>query len=541
VKPFDANGVFRPIGEDRGALRRVAVQSAGVTVFSQSLAFAIQMIATVVLARLLSPNDFGVIVMVSTFSTLLASFGLNGFTEGVLQLDQIDHGLSSNLFWVNSAVGLVLTTGFAATGSLLARFYGNPHVASIAVPMSATIFLSNISVMHLALLKRAMRFTMICANDIVARAASVAVSILGGLAGWGYWALVAGAITLPLTTAIGAWSLCRWTPGRPRRIAGTGSMVRYAFNIYWHYIVSYSKQNLDNLLVGWRFGAPALGFYKKAYDLFVFSASQLLGPVAPVVIATLSRVNKESERYRRHFLGGLSILAFIGMFAGGDITLIGKDVIRVLLGPAWGETGRIFTYFGPGIGIMLIYDTHSWLHLSIGRADRWFRWGIIELVVTGLMFVVALPFGPAGVALAWTASFWVLAIPAFWYAGMPIDFGIRPVIDSVWKYFVASLAAGLACTGIVRMIPALFAGSGAAGAATRIVTVSTLFGVLYLGAVILLYRGFAPLHQIMRLLPDLLPWRSRSSSPYSAEQSPVAEEIVALALTAQETVVPGGE
>jgi len=489
----------------------------------------------VVLARLLTPADFGVIVMVSTFSMLLASFGLNGFTEGVLQLDQIDHGLASNLFWINSAVGLVLTIGFAAAGSLLARLYGNSHLASITVPMAATIFLTNISVMHLALLKRAMRFTAVATNDIVARGASVAVAIIGGIAGWGYWALVAGAITLPLATTVGAWILCRWVPGRPRSIPGTTAMVRYALNIYWHFIVSYSTKNLDNLLVGWRFGAPALGFYKKAYDLFVFSASQLLSPVAPVVIATMSRVSKDRERYRRHFLGGLSILAFIGMWAGGDITLVGKDMIRLLLGPAWGETGRIFSYFGPGIGIMLIYNTHSWIHLSIGRADRWFRWGIIELAVTGLMFLMALPLGPAGIALAWTASFWILAVPAFWYAGEPIQFGIGPVIRSVWKYFLASLVAGLGCAEIVRLAPALFAGSGAVGAATRIVTVSLLFAGLYLGTVVLLYRGFAPFRQITALLPDLLPGRRAAISSSDADPSQAGGEAAAVNLPEPET------
>jgi len=175
------------VGEGKGELRRLAVRGAGVTMLTQGLLFAIQMIATVVLARLLSPSDFGVVVMVSTFSALFASFGLNGFTEGVLQLDQLDHGLASNLFWINLAVGLVFTFCFAMAGSLLARLYGNPHVAYITAPMSATIFLSNISVVHLALLKRAMRFTVISANDIVARAASVVVSIVGGLVGWGFW------------------------------------------------------------------------------------------------------------------------------------------------------------------------------------------------------------------------------------------------------------------------------------------------------------------------------------------------------------------
>ena len=367
MKPFDASGALVAVGEG-SELRQLAIQGAGVSVFSQGTVFAVQMVATVVLARLLTPADFGVVTMVTTFSLLLISFGLNGFTEGVLQREQIGHSLASNLFWISVSVGLLLTIGFALCGSLLARFYGNPHVEHVAVGLSVTIFLSSASVLHLALLKRAMRFSAVSANSVVAQAFSVAVSILLGLAGWGYWALVAGNVTLHLSTCIGAWSLCRWVPGFPRRMAGTAAMVRFAMNVYSHFIVSYIKGNMDNLLVGWRFGAQSLGFYKKAFDLFVLPANQLLSPVAPVAISTLSRVNRDLVQYRRYFLSGLSILAFLGMGVGADLTLVGKDLIRLMLGTQWGASGRIFAFFGPGIGVMLVYGTHGWIHLSIGRA-----------------------------------------------------------------------------------------------------------------------------------------------------------------------------
>jgi len=504
LKPFDEKGAFRPV-QQGDELRRLAVRGAGVTVLSQGLAIVIQMVATVVLARLLAPSDFGVVTMVTTFSLLLGSFGLNGFTEGVLQRDEIDDSLVSNLFWINIGVGILFSIGFAAAGSVLARFYGNPHVAHVALGISPTIFLMSTSVLHLALLKRAMCFSLVSAFDLCGRFISVGVSILLGYAGWGYWALVVGAIALPLTVAIGAWTQCRWIPSLPGRTAGTGSMVRFAINTYARYTLNYFTRNIDNLLVGWRFNAQALGFYKKAYDLFALSASQLLSPVAPVAIATLSRFHRDPIQYRRYFLGGFSILAFIGMWASADLTLIGKDLIRLLLGPAWGEAGRVFTFFGPGIGPMLLYNAHGFIHLSIGRADRGFRWGLVEFTVTSLLFLLGLRWGPAGVAAAWTASFWILAIPAFWYAGRPIQFGVGPLVASVWKYLLAALLAGGVSAGVIREIPSLVTASGSAGAAARIAMISLLSGILYLAAVILLHGGYAPIRQITRLLPDMVP------------------------------------
>lgn len=511
MKPFGPNGVFRPTGE-AGELRRRAVRSAGVTVLSQGVVFAVQMISTVVLARLLAPSDFGVVTMVTTFSLLIMSFGQNGYAEAVMQRDDIDHALASNLFWINVGVGLMLTLIFAAAGTLLAKFYGDPRVALVAVGMSATIFLNATSVIHLALLKKALQFTVTSANDIVSTILSVALMILLGKAGWAYWALVAGAVARLLFQSIGAWYLCRWLPGLPTRVAGTVPVVKFALNVYGRYSFNYFTRNTDNLLVGWRFGSTSLGFYKKAYDLFLLPANQLLTPVSDVALSTLSRLERGSAQYKRYFLNGISILAFVGMGVGAALTLMGKDLIRLLLGAKWEGAGQIFTFFGPGIGVMLLYNTSGLLHLSIGRADRWLRWVIVEFVVTLALFFVGLHWGPAGVAAAWTASFWLLTIPAFWYAGKPIQFEIGPLVASVWRYVVASVVAGCVAALIIQQMPALLAVRGIQGAAARIAVASVLFLVLYLAAVIALHGGLDPLYRFAGLIPDMVPWKRSSES-----------------------------
>jgi polysaccharide transporter, PST family len=503
VRPFDPSGVFCP---PETPVRRLAVRGAGVTIFSSGVGVLIQVMSTMILARLLTPADFGLVTMVTTFSLLLVSFGVNGFTEAVIQWDEIDHRLASNLFWINIAVGVFLTISFAAAGSLLARFYHAPLVARIAAAMSLTILATSTSVLHLALLNRAMRFTAISTNDVIARAGSLLVAIVLASAGWGYWALVIGAIALPFFQSLGAWYLCRWIPAPPGRVPGTAAAMRFAMHVYGRFTVNYASRNLDNLLVGWRFQASALGFYKKAYDLFALSAGQLVAPLSNVAVAALSRLKQDSVQYRSQLLKTLAITAFVGMGVGAELTLIGKDVIRLLLGPGWEQSGRIFTYFGPGIGIMFLYSTHGWIHLSIGKADRWFRWGVVEFIVTGSLFALGLRWGPSGVALAWTASFWILTIPAFWYAGKPIHLAISPIVASAWRYVLASSMAGGA-TAIITQSFRFGVSSGAVEAAMHIALISFVFATLYVGAVILLHRGCAPLYQIAGLLQEMVPWR----------------------------------
>jgi PST family polysaccharide transporter len=292
-------------------------------------------------------------------------------------------------------------------------------------------------------------------------------------------------------------------------------------NVYSHFAFSYLTRNTDNLLVGWRFGAPALGFYKKAYDLFILPETQLLAPLSAVVVSTLSRVNRDREQFQRYFLRAISVLALLGMGVGANLALVGADLIRFLFGSGWEQAGRIFALFGPGIGVMLLYNTHGWIHLSIGRPERWFRWGLLEFVCTAGLFLLTLRWGPSGIAFAWTASYFLLMFPGFWYAGKPIGLGIGPVLGVVWKFFAASAAAGVGTFLIFRVLPHLAAMPGLRGAFVRIVSVSLVFFILYIGGVIALHQGVKPLSETAGLIRDLLPERTvERASPTRADVSP---------------------
>jgi O-antigen/teichoic acid export membrane protein len=486
------------------------VRGAGAAMAGSAGNFALQIGSVVILARLLTPADFGIVTMVTTFSLLLRSFGVNGFTELIMQREELTESLASNLFWINLGIGTILTLAFASSGSLLAHFYHNSAVAQVTRGMSLTIGIGCSGYIHLGLLRRAMHFRSTAIIYLAGQVFQVIVSIVLALAGWHYWALVWGSVTQTAVVTAGVWLMCRWIPSRPGRALGTGSGLKFAMNVYSHFAFNYLTNNTDNLLVGWRFGDRALGFYKKAYDLFVLPQTQLLAPLTAVVVSTLSRVNQDREQFQRYFLRTISVLALLGMGIGADLALVGGDVIRFLFGPGWEEAGRIFALFGPGIGVMLLYNTHGWIHLSIGRPERWFRWGLMEFVCTLSLFLLTLQWGPSGIAFAWTASYFLLMFPGFAYAGKPIGLGIGPIFAIIWKFFAASVGAGFGTFWIIRAMPYLPTAFGARGAFLRMVSVSFVFFVLYIAGVIVLHRGLKPLNETISLLRDLLPERATS-------------------------------
>lgn len=489
----------------RSGLRKKTVKSAGAVVFSQTLTVGMQLVGTMILARLLTPFDFGLLAMALTFSLILENFGYIGVTEAIVQGEDLDHGKTTSLFWLNILASSLLCLLFMLLSPWVAGFYGEPKVAPVALWVALSIVACNLSTVHMGLLQRNMLFYETSLVSIASKGLSVVLAIALAWYGWGYWALVAGQLCMTSSMAAGAWLFCRWRPGRPAWNPGVLPMIRFALHTYGNYSLNYSSRNSDNLLVGWRFGSQALGYYKKAYDLFAMPATFLTSNLAGVALSALSKIRNEPEKYRRTYLESVSNLAFIGMPLSAILTLTGSDVILLILGPQWTKAGEIFTWFGLGIGVMLIYATNGWLHLSLGRADRWFRWGLVEFSVTLFLFIIGLNFGPAGVAAAWTLSFYLLIYPGLLYAGRPVDLKFASILSVIWKYFVCALIAGSSSWILLHAagtLPGLYAGLHVI---LRIAAAGTACLAFYLLLVLAVYRSADPIVRFVRVLKDMLP------------------------------------
>jgi PST family polysaccharide transporter len=233
--------------------------------------------------------------------------------------------------------------------------------------------------------------------------------------------------------------------------------------------------------------------------------NQLSYPLTNVAVAALSRLRDDPEQYRAYYSKALSMIAFIGMPLSAVLTIVGKDLVILLLGPQWNKAGEIFTAFAPGIGVLLLYGTHGWLHLSLGRADRWFRWGLVELILTVCAFVVGLPFGALGVAVAYTASFYVLILPGLLYAAKPIDISLSSLLSPISKYYVCALASGILSWFILyssSITSNLFLGQNII---IRIFVSTVFCFVLYLALVVLCYQNIQPILQFVSILHNMMP------------------------------------
>jgi PST family polysaccharide transporter len=476
-------------------------------IFSRSATTFIQFAGTLVLARLLTPQDFGLTAMVTAFSLLLTNVGYVGFIEAIIQAEEIDHQQVSALFWLGLSVSSGLAVLFSVVSPLLAKLYKEPRLIPIAIAFSLGFIFTALTTEHLALIMRRMEFGKVMVSEVLANIISAAIAVAMAFWGFGYWALVARNLSYSAASAVIAWIQCPWRPSKPLRPSRIRHFVKYALSTYGNFGINFFGRYLDKILIGWRWGPQELGSYDRAYQLFVLPVGQIVNPLTNVALATLSKFRQDPENYRRYFLKSLSIIAFIGMFVSATLTVEGKDIIIFLLGAQWAKAGQIFTAFGPSMGIILIYMTHSWLHLSLGTPERYLKWSLAALTITALTFVIGLKFGALGVAIAYGFSLYALAGPALCYAGKPIGIGLKHIWGVLWKYYLASLGSGSIVWLASTKVGLFGSRPGGPSAALRIMTVCLACGALYLLAVLALFRSTQPIKDLVMVMKEAIPRR----------------------------------
>lgn len=494
-------------------LKTKALRGAAVSILSQATIFCIQTVGTIIMARLLTPDDFGLVTMVLTVGLLLGNIGENGFPEAIIQAKEINQKQISTLFWINCLISVLLAAVFIGSSFFIAWFYNEQRVKSIIVAIAFANLIGGLSVIHMAILKRNIQFKRISANYLIAAIVSNTIPIFLAWMGWGYWALVAKWVLAALVLTVGAWVICGWRPGLPVRDSGVGSMVRYAFHTFGNFLMNYFRRNIDKIIIGRSYGSQPLGYYDRAYHLSGILSHQIIYPIYNVAVSTFSRLTDDPEKYRNNFLKVLSILAFIGMPLSAVLSLVSRDAIVLILGRKWEESARIFFAFSLSVGISIVYIAHGWLHLSLGTPDRWFRWGVLELIVTVMFVMIGLPYGGFGVAVAYSISIYIMIGPAFWYAGRPIHLKLSSVLSSLWKYYASALAAGAICWFILNKQEAASNIFIHMNIFNRIMISASLCLSLYLIFVVALYQSVSPIGQFVSVLREIVgdKFRTRKS------------------------------
>lgn len=448
--PLDPGRHFRTDHLKRDLTQRSA-RGGVITVTTQVTRIALQTGSTVVLARLLLPEDYGLMGMVRAVTGFILLFRDLGLSAATVQKADVDHTQVSTLFWINLAISLVLAVFTIAVAPVTAWFYDEPRLVAMMTVLAGGYFFSGASVQHRALLSRQMRYPTLAVIDISSQLVAVGVAVVLAALGAGYWALVAMYLTGAGVHALGFWLSTDWRPGRPRWSREVASMLGFGGGLTGSTVVTYLIRNFDNILIGWYWGANELGLYTRAYQLLVIPLISINSPIRGVAIPTLSRLTDKHDRYRRAYLRILEKIVLLAMPLVAWLSATSDWLVVLLLGEQWQEVSEIFRWLSLVALFIPITYTLGWLFISLGRTWEMFRlWTLCGSVTVGAFFI-GLPWGATGVAVAYAASELCLGIPLrCWYGSR-----ISPVkLGDFGRTVIPSLAAAIGTLGILSVFRA---------------------------------------------------------------------------------------
>jgi O-antigen/teichoic acid export membrane protein len=403
-----------------------------------------------ILARLLTPADFGLVGMVTAMIGVFSWFRDFGLSAAAVQRHSITPEQSSTLFWINLLVGAVLSLTAAAMGPLASRFYHQPQLIGITAVLATAFFFNSAGVQHGALLERQMRFVTLSLIDIVSLVISTSVTILMALRGLGHWALVANSTITPFVYSIGVWLAARWVPGRPRRGQGILSMMRFGGTLTANGLVMYFAMNIDKILLGRFWGVEALGIYGRAYQLVNTPADSLNNAAGGVIFAALCRVQGEAERLRSYFLKAYSLVLSLTVPVTLMCGLFGDDIINILLGSKWSSAIVVFRCLAPTTLAFAILVPINWLLASRGLVNRGLKMALTLASILIAGNAIGVHWGPKGVAIAYSTVMMVTVIPlAAWAVhGTPIS--LRQLLQAIGRPVLSGIVAAVP-TFLLRM------------------------------------------------------------------------------------------
>jgi PST family polysaccharide transporter len=443
-----------------------------IAIAAQPIRIVMQFVFTAILARLLAPEAFGVMSMATAVTGLVSLFSELGLTSATVQRSHIDQNMVSGLLFLSLGISFILMPLVWAIAPLAASFFHDARVTSLIIVLSVSFPLSAFGSQHTALLLRSMRWMTLQWTGLAGHA-------VGGLAGiliaWktdlGYWSLAITGLVAQVVTLSLIWAACPWRPGLVNNWSGARSSLHFGAFLAGFSILNFFHRQLDNVIVGWRFGATELGYYSRGYQLMLLPLTLFNGPLNAAIEPSLSRLQHEPERWRRAFLDALGLVMFLGAGVAACLIAVSDPLIATIYGPGWVRTATIFQWLAISILAGVPMNASGWIYLSLGQTRRMFIWSVFFVPIVGLGFVLAIPYGSIGIAISYAVSMSLLLIPCFAFAcrGTPVS-----LLDTL------TVILPLAGCGVIAALAGLWVSTHEQGVLLRLFLGAATAGLTYL-------------------------------------------------------------
>lgn len=455
--------------------------SATTQVSHQVLRFGI----SIVLARLLSPAEFGLFAMLAVFTGFVKQFGSLGFGASLVQKQNVRPEHLDTVFWINVATGLVLAGVLAACAPLIATFYNEPILRGVTIVVGLSFVIRSLNVVQSAMLQKQLDFRRLFWLDLVATVIGGATAIALALKGYGVWTLVFDMLVTTAVSVVIMWSSSSWRPSLRFDASALRELFGFSGNLMASNAVTYWSRNFDTLLVGKYFGDVSAGVYNRAYQLMMLPMTQVTSVLTRVMFPALAAIQDDIPRVRAVYLQATRIISLLTFPLMMLLMVLAEPTIIFLYGEKWRASIPLFQILCIAAVAQSVGTTVSWIYSSQGRTDIQFKWILIATPLRITSFIVGIQWGVMGMTIAYVLTGYLITFyPSWSIPGKLIGLKFSEMVRNVLPTFGCGIASAVLVwtVDVLFLPPTLYPVRLAAGGAIGVLTYLALLNAFHVKA-----------------------------------------------------------
>ncbi|MBA2624290.1 MAG: lipopolysaccharide biosynthesis protein [Acidimicrobiia bacterium] len=443
-----------------------------------------RLVVTIVLARLILPEDRGLFATALVVTDLLERVVAASPGAALIQVRALTDRLASSVFYFNVLIGLAIAAVLAVGAPVVAPVLNNTEVVPVLRGVGLAFLALSLGQAQRALLRRSFRFAAVAVSDVANAVIQSVVSIVLAYKGWGVWALVWGLLAGKVAANIVLWAASPWRPSWHFSWSEVRSLRRFSGNLSAHSFFTYFSEAGDKFIVA-RISDVALGYYMIGYQLLLHPVSAVLSVSRNVLFPAFSRIQDDDEAIARGYVRACAPAAVLLFPIALGLAVVAGPFVRVVLGERWLPATTVLALFGPIAIVQAVTTTTSVLYQSKGRTDLQLRWGLPYGLLMLASYVIGSNWGAEGVAWGYLIGSTVLAVPGLLIPFRLVGLRLSTFLASFAPMALASVVMAAAVFACRRALEALDAGPEA------VLFGSVAVGVVVYGALLLLLRPAA--------------------------------------------------
>ena len=366
-------------------------------------------ILMVVLARLLTPEDFGIVGMAAIVTVAISMVNDRGLGTAIIQKNNLSQGHLASVFWGGLLFAFLLCLVTVLASYPLAIFFKNPLVQPVIGVQAIGFVIGSLGIVQKSILTKNLEFKKLAIMEVASVMASGIVSIGLALMRFGVWSLVFGALVRDAVGVILVWIYCDWRPRFFYSWKQFKELFAFSANVLGNDVASYAVMNMDIIIIGRMLGSEALGYYSLALNLVKMPVTRLSAVVSKVAFPAFSAIQDDLVKLQKGYLKASALLSIIIFPLLIGLALFAREFITIFMGPKWMNMAMPLVILVP-LGLAKSVGVIRWpVLLALGRPDVELKWNIAYVLpLAGAIYLGALmglEGAAAGVSMLLVATF----------------------------------------------------------------------------------------------------------------------------------------